>query len=70
MVSFSLIARKHQRHRGPSLPSPLKALAGLHMLTASLCASLILLPGDVNLNPDPVKEARKGFFVAIMFVKR
>ncbi|KAK2564259.1 hypothetical protein P5673_012511 [Acropora cervicornis] len=56
MVSFSLIARKHQRHRGPSLPSCLKALPGLHMLNASLCASLILLPGDVNLNPDPVKD--------------
>ena len=26
------------------------------MLNASLCASLILLPGDVNLNPDPVKD--------------
>ena len=54
--SFLLIARKlnymqypsrnstlwHQQHRGPTLPSPLKTLAGLHTLNASLCASLIL----------------------------
>lgn len=47
---------RHQRHCGPTLPSPLKALAGLHMLNASLCASLILLSGDVNRNPGSVKE--------------
>ena len=68
--SFLLIARKlnymqypsrnstlrYQRHRGPTIPSPLKALAGLHMLNTSLCASLILLSGDANLNPGPVKN--------------
>ena len=37
---------RHQRRCGPTLPSPLKALAGLHMLNASLCASLKLLSGD------------------------
>ena len=68
--SFLLIARKlnymqypsrnsslwHRRPRGPTLPSPLKALAGLYMLNTSLCASLILLSGDINLNPGPVKD--------------
>lgn len=39
---------RHQQRCGPTLPSPLKALAGLHMLNASLCASLKLLSGDVN----------------------
>ena len=46
----------HQRNRRPTLPSPLKALEGLHMLNTSLCASLILLCGDVSLNPGPVKD--------------